>query len=358
MEDTHDSEKDWQDSDDDEDSDDWLDQDEVDVLEQALNYNWPSIQQHLIEEAARKQAEETGEARDPYEPYETVDEKGTKTLHVSADSWWLKDFRKEDVIVLLPGVFIFNTKPFHRGVISSLRSAYGLSQYDECDDCFTNKDVMAHIERFPLGQFAAQRVGGMGAGHCVGMATTMRSSRPPTAPCLPWLEAIGDMKLSAHEPDGDWLYGVEMAIRPMYQGHGIGSGLYAARFALAKYLNLRGMYAVGMLMGYRKLAIDALQGEQKATMDALYEVLRNYKLDYSERDKARDQLLELPTYADLMDVREYGERVSTGEFKDPTVTMQMNRGFRPVQVVADYCDEPAAGNAGLLIVWDNPDYQS
>ena len=100
----------------------------------------------------------------------------------------------------------------------------------------------------------------------------------------------------------------------MYQGHGVGTGLYQARFNLVKALNLRGWYAVGMLMGYEK-------------------------------------------YADKMEVVEYGNKVIAGEIKDPTVSMQMNRGFRAEHVVTDYVDEPAAGDAGVLIVWENPDYQ-
>ena len=38
--------------------------------------------------------------------------------------------------------------------------------------------------------------------------------------------------------------------------------------------------------------------------------------------------------------------------------MQMNRGFVPKRVVTDYADEPAAGDAGVLIVWQNPEYES
>ena len=98
-------------------------------------------------------------------------------------------------------------------------------------------------------------------------------------------------------------------------GIGIGTGLYEARFDLARQLNLRGWYAVGMLMGYSR-------------------------------------------HADEMDVVEYGEKVIAGEIKDPTVTMQMNRGFVPKRVVTDYADEPAAGDAGVLIVWQNPEYES
>ena len=120
--------------------------------------------------------------------------------------------------------------------------------------------------------------------------------------------------LAKHEADGDWLYGVEVAVHPMYQRHGIGAGLYQARFDLVKRLDLRGWYAVGMLMGYHR-------------------------------------------YAGRMDAVEYGEKVIAGEIKDPTVTMQLNRGFRAQGVVTDYVDEPAAGDAGVMLVWENPDFE-
>ena len=83
---------------------------------------------------------------------------------------------------------------------------------------------------------------------------------------------------------------------------------------MARGLNLRGWYAIGMLMGYKH-------------------------------------------YAEKMHVSDYGEKVIAGDFKDPTVSMQINRGFRPVRVVTNYVDEPAAGDAGVLLVWENPDYE-
>ncbi len=285
--------------------------DERKLLEQALNYGWPEIQRHLIEEAAKAQSQEG----DPYEPYWTTESDGTRTLHASPDSWWLKELRREDVIIQLPGVAIMNSAEWTvDSIVSTLIEGYG-SFGEPDDDLFTEEHILAHIERFPWGQFMAIRLGGMGAGHAVGMAATMRTSRPPTEAVLPWPEAIGDMRLGAHESDGDWLYGVEMAVRPMYRRHGIGTALYAARFALARHLNLRGWYAVGMLMGYKD-------------------------------------------HAGKMDVTEYGEKVVAGALKDPTVTMQMNRGFRAERVVTEYVDEPDAGNAGVLIVWENPEYEA
>ena len=274
---------------------------ELDVLKQALNHDWPEIQKHLS-----KQAKKEG-------GYQT-DSQGNRIHAVNFDSWWLDRFDRKDVLVTLPGVVIMNTKPWHVGVTATQREAYDVDYGEDCADCFTDEDIQAHIGRFPEGQFMAMRISGPGAGHAVGMAVTMRTSRPPTAPVPPWCDAIGSMQLGAHEADGDWLYGVELAVRPGYQGHGIGSGLYEARFQLAKSLNLRGWYAVGILMGYQD-------------------------------------------HADRMDVVEYGEKVIKREIHDPTVTMQMNRGFRAERIVTDYIDEAAAGGAGVLIVWDNPDYE-
>lgn len=287
------------------------DETDMDALRRALDSDWPEIQKHLIEEAAKKD----GHEGDPYEPYWTTNSDGTRTLHGSADAWWLKHFDRNDVLMTLPGIAIMNTAHWHaESACYAFLDAYGAQGGDDCDDCFSADDILAQKQRFPEGQFVAIRISGPGAGHAAAMAVTMRTSRPPTAPILPWMEAIGDLRIGAHEPEGDWLYGVEMAVRPMYQGGGIGTALYEARFDLARRLNLRGWYAIGMLMGYRRRAEE-------------------------------------------MDVAEYGEKVIARQLKDPTVTMQMNRGFRAERVITDYVDEPAAGNAGVLIVWDNPDYE-
>ncbi|MCY4069905.1 MAG: GNAT family N-acetyltransferase [Chloroflexi bacterium] len=212
----------------------------------------------------------------------------------------------------LSNLQIHNTSPKHAvGVSETVREAFGVGLGEACGDCMTPAHVRAQIWRFPAGQFSAT----VGGGKVVGMAATMRTSRPPSEKALGWISAIGDLEISAHEPAGRWLYGVEMAVRPLYQGRGIGTKLYHARFQLARRLNLCGWYAVGMLMGYAR-------------------------------------------YAGEMDVVTYGEKVMARELSDPTVTMQMNRGFRVDYVVTDYLDEPAAGDAGVLIVWENPDYQA
>lgn len=207
-------------------------------------------------------------------------------------------------------VRIENTRPDHGPAIYDvIRRAFMLSPDEECSECIQTEDVIQQLERFPEGQFVA-----LFEDKLLGMATTMRTSYSPDQPPLKWFDAIGDKGLSRHEPDGDWLYGVEMAVHPEYQRKGVGTLLYQARFQLVKRLNLKGWYAAGMLMGYHRVK-------------------------------------------EQMPVREYAAKVISRELYDPTVTMQMNRGFEARTLIEDYLDEPAAGNAAVLIVWHNPEYK-
>lgn len=209
---------------------------------------------------------------------------------------------------------IINTKAEHaKGIYDLVRLAYR----DTLDVVYgeegiTDGAVLQQIARFPEGQFVA--ITQDDPPLVVAMAATMIVSRPPTAPPLTWLEAMGGTGISKHDPNGQWLYGVEMAVLPDYRRHGIGTTLYQKRFELVKRLNLRGWYAGGSLMGYHRF-----QGQ--------------------------------------LSVAEYAEKVIKGELIDPTVTMQMHRGFKPTCFIPDYLpDEPDAGNGAVLIVWENPDY--
>ncbi len=218
----------------------------------------------------------------------------------------------ESIKISLDRLTITHTKPqYAEGICCTVRRAFHVDLKEECDDCMKPGDIIAQIDAFPEGQFVAVYEDDNGDDLVVGMAATMRTSRPPSEKALSWMDAIGGLKIPNHEADGDWLYGVEMAVRPIYHRNGIGTQLYKKRFQLVKDLNLRGWYAVGMLMGYEN-------------------------------------------HAGQMDVVTYGNKVIAGEIYDPTVSMQVNRGFRAEYVVTDYLDEPPAGDAGVLIIWDNP----
>jgi len=164
--------------------------------------------------------------------------------------------------------------------------------------------LLRHIEQFSEGIFVAETEGKL-----VGLAITMRTNRNPDEPALKWLDAIGGDFVAAHDPNGRWLYGVDFGVHPDYRKHGIGTLLYRARFEFVKRLGLAGFYAGGMLQGFK-------------------------------------------FYHRQMSLQEYGQRVRAGEIIDPTLTMQMKRGFRPGQVIEDYCGQGIEENA-MLIVWQD-----
>lgn len=173
--------------------------------------------------------------------------------------------------------------------------------------CNPPEALRGQIARFPEGQFVAVTEV-RGEERVIGAATLMRTDRPPTAEPLPWLDMIGSTGLAHHDPHGRWLYGVEMAVHPDYQGRGVGSALYRARLGLVRRLGLVGMYAGGMLKGYHH-------------------------------------------HADAMTPREYGERVIAGDLTDPTVSMQLGRGFEAHGLIEDYEEDEEAGNCAVLIAW-------
>lgn len=203
---------------------------------------------------------------------------------------------------------IVPTRPRHaEGVARVIRRAHAVADDEPCPSCPTPAMVRRQIRRFPEGQFVAV-TDRDGDERVLGAAMLMRTDYPPSARPKTWLQMIGGLGLRNHVPDGRWLYGVEMAVDPEAQGRGVGSGLYARRLALVRELGLDGMYAGGMLKGYKR-------------------------------------------YRSRMTPREYAERVRRGEIEDPTVTMQMHRGFRAVGVIEGYEDDPESGDAAMLIVW-------
>jgi GNAT superfamily N-acetyltransferase len=195
------------------------------------------------------------------------------------------------------------------GVREAIVLANG-SRLDAAWPCIDSAAVAEQLRRFPEGQFVAVIRDGEQE-RVIGAATTMRTNRSPDEPPLRWMEMIGSHGIANHQPEGDWLYGVEIAVHPEFQRRGVATALYRVRLALVEKLGLQGWYAGGMLMGYHR-------------------------------------------YRDRMGPREYARRVVRGELEDPTVSMQMRRGLKPKGFIEEYCNSPLSGNAAVLLVWRPP----
>lgn len=209
-------------------------------------------------------------------------------------------------------ISIVRTRPEYAPQIHQvLRRAFIIPDDVPCETCLVEDEVAEQLRRFAEGQFVAMVDDGS-TQRVVAMATTMRTNYSPDLPARKWYDVIGSVRLERHEPDGEWLYGVEMAVDPAFQNRGIGRMMYEARFNLVRRLGLKGWYAGGQLMGYYR-------------------------------------------YRDQMSVLEYGNKVIRGELQDPTVSMQIRRGFDARYVILDYMEEPDAGDAAVHLVWLNPE---
>nr|WP_233543232.1 carbon-nitrogen hydrolase family protein [Sphingomonas edaphi] len=188
------------------------------------------------------------------------------------------------------------------GILSLINRAYpGFENYSP-------GQVRGQINNFPEGQFVAVLEGEI-VGYCA-------SSRIDEAIALAphdWATITGNGFGSRHDPTGDWLYGIEMAVDERRRGLRIGKRLYDARRALAERLELRGIVFGGRMPGYAR-AKTKVGGP------------------------------------DL-----YLSQVQEGKLRDPVVGFQMSNGFTPIGVLRNYLPfDKASGGFAAHMVWRNP----
>lgn len=182
------------------------------------------------------------------------------------------------------------------------------------EEAFTVEMFHQQVARFPEGQFAALANTDQGE-VVVGETVTMRTSETFEGDHHPYyFDFIGQGMLSTHDPNGDWLYGIDLGVHPDFRRMGIGSRLYEARRELVRHHNLRGEIVVGLLPGY-------------------------------------------PRFRDQMSVDAYVRAVAAGTLSDPTLTMQLRAGFRLRRVLRGYVTDPRSDGAASLIVRENPHFR-
>ena len=160
-----------------------------------------------------------------------------------------------------------------------------------------------HVDIFPEGQFVA-----LDGDKVVGATSTIRYHFDINhQEHHTFFEIMGGGWFTTHEPDGDWLYGMDVSVHPDYRNKGIAKALYRARQFTCKQLGLKGQMTVGMLNGYNKVK-------------------------------------------DEITIEEYYEKVKNKELFDPTVSVQEKVGFKIVGLMKDYLNDPTCGNAGAVIV--------
>ncbi|TVR42102.1 MAG: GNAT family N-acetyltransferase [Planctomycetota bacterium] len=166
-----------------------------------------------------------------------------------------------------------------------------------------------HLDIFPEGQIGIEVDGVLVA--TSSSLIVERSSLPPTHS---FIEACADGDLTNHNPEGDTLYGIDIAVLPRHRGKRLARRLYDARKQLARDRNLRSMIIAGRIPNYHK-------------------------------------------HAKRLSPEEYLKQVMDRKIRDPVITAQTANGFVPCHIIRGYLptDRESMGNA-LLMEWFNPDY--
>jgi len=172
------------------------------------------------------------------------------------------------------------------------------------------EELASHRHVFPEGQFVAvqgreERVVGM----CASLVVHWDDYHTLDS----WQEFTANGMFTNHDPQrGHTLYGAEIIVDPTLQGHGLGHGLYAARFELVERLGLRRIRGGGRLRDYHK-------------------------------------------YVGEMSASDYVVGVVHGLLTDPTLTFQLHQGFHVIAVVPHYLEhDPETLGFAAVIEWLNP----
>ncbi|MDZ4764582.1 MAG: GNAT family N-acetyltransferase [Chloroflexota bacterium] len=172
-----------------------------------------------------------------------------------------------------------------------------------------------HLVVFPEGQFIALDPTLPEGEQVIGLTVSLRMPFDLAHPFVrPWRETTGDGWLTTHDPDGDWLYGVESSVHPDYQSMGIGGRLIEARFDVVRRLNLCGMVAGSALMSYHAVA-------------------------------------------DRVPIHAYVAGVIDGTYFDMNLSKQLRKGFVYAGIlIPDYVVDVEARGWGAIIVRENANY--
>jgi GNAT superfamily N-acetyltransferase len=203
-------------------------------------------------------------------------------------------YRKE----LPQGYIIQQTEARHAKALDALQRLVFPTLAEE--ERMAERHYLYHLEVFPEGQMIM-----LNGNEAIGMSSSIRYHL--TLEDHTFLGISDNLWFNTHEPDGDWLYGMDMGVHPNYRGLGLARHMYRARQDVCRSLGLKGQVIVGMPNGYAN-------------------------------------------YAREMSLDEYYEHLLEGRIYDPTVSTQMRMGAEPQGLIHNYLDDPQCGNAGVLMI--------
>ncbi|MBC8069330.1 MAG: GNAT family N-acetyltransferase [Deltaproteobacteria bacterium] len=172
---------------------------------------------------------------------------------------------------------------------------------------WSSEQLRAQVERFPEGQICVEYDGKLVATSSALLVDGEDYARPHT-----FREACDGGFIRNHDPAGDTIYGIDIAVDPSHRGMRLARRLYEARKELTRTMNLRAILIAGRIPEYHH-------------------------------------------HAAQMTADEYTRKVMRKEFKDLVLTAQLANGFAVRDVIVGYLpsDRESCGHA-VLMEWLNP----
>ena len=171
----------------------------------------------------------------------------------------------------------------------------------------TSRQYEMQLKAFPEGQFVA-----ICKDKIVGYANSLIVSIDDEF----WYkvdEITGADTFSTHNPDGDTLYGADMAVHPDFRRKGVSVLLYKRRKSLLQKYNLKRMIAYGRIPGYT-------------------------------------------TYAGKMSADQYVKKVVNGELTDYALNAHLKAGYLVKKVQLDITVDKSSLNYSTFLEMPNPDF--
>lgn len=172
---------------------------------------------------------------------------------------------------------------------------------------WTKAQFYSQIEQFPEGQLCVEL-----DGQLVATSGSLLVDEEDFGSWHTFKQASDDGYIRNHDPEGDTLYGIDIAVDPKHRGKRLARRIYEERKRLVIDNNLRAILIAGRIPGYH-------------------------------------------SYAHAMSAEEYVAKVISKELKDFTLTAQLANQFAVREVLRDYLptDTESCGYA-VFMEWLNP----
>jgi predicted amidohydrolase/ribosomal protein S18 acetylase RimI-like enzyme len=182
--------------------------------------------------------------------------------------------------------------------------------YSRMGGGWTREEIARLLYIFPDGQICIED-----NGRVVAAALTLIVDYSAIEEQHSYEDIVDDGRFSKNDPEGDYLYGIDVFVHRDYRGMRLGRRLYDARKELCEKLNLKGIVVGGRIPGYAR-------------------------------------------YAGELTPDQYIDKVRKGEIVDQVLTFQLSNDFHPKRAMRDYMPEDSRSKSyAVLLEWNNIFYQ-